>query len=73
MPKYKISKKYLKEFFGLFGKPNRPKDIDNIIKNDSVLQRLDKEIGDLNQKASERLKTDVEAMKILKKLGIEVK
>jgi hypothetical protein len=73
MPKYKISKSNLKEFFGLFGKPNRPKDIDNIIKNDPVLQRLDKEIGDLNQKASERLKTDVEAMKILKKLGIEVK
>jgi hypothetical protein len=33
---------------------------------------LDKEIGDLNKKASERLKNDDEAMKILKKLGIEV-
>jgi hypothetical protein len=73
MPKYKISKQNISEFFSFFGKPKKPKNIDDIIKNDPVLQRLDKEIGDLNQKASERLKNDEEAMKILKKLGIEVK
>jgi hypothetical protein len=73
MPKYKISKKYLNEFFGLFGKPNRPKDIDNIINNDPVLQKIDKKIGDLNDKAALRLQKDADAMKVLKKLGIEIK
>jgi hypothetical protein len=72
MPRYKISKSNLKEFFGFFGKPKKPKNIDDIIKNDPVLQKLDKEIGDLNKKASDRLKNDEEAMRILKKLGIEV-
>ena len=61
------------QMFGLFRKKNGQKNIDNIIKNDPVLKKLDKEIGDLNQKAGERLKNDVEAMKILKKLGIEIK
>lgn len=73
MPKYKISKKYINEFFGLFGKPNRPKDIDSIINNDPVLQQIDKKIGDLNDKAALRLQKDADAMKILKKLGIEIK
>jgi hypothetical protein len=72
MPKYKISKKNLKDFFGFFEKKNKPKDIDTIIQNDVVLQKLDKQIGDLNDKAAERLKKDVEAMKILKKLGIDI-
>jgi DNA-directed RNA polymerase subunit H (RpoH/RPB5) len=44
-----------------------------IIDNDPVLRKLDKQIGDLNDKAAERLKKDAEAMKILKKLGIEPK
>lgn len=58
MPKYKISKSYLKEFFGLFGKSkkNRNKKISDIIDNDPVLQKLDKEVGDLNRAAEERLK-----------------
>jgi hypothetical protein len=74
MPKYKISKSYLKEFFGLFGRKNKPKDIEDIIKNYPILQKIDKEIGDLNDKAYGRLKKDAEAMKILKKLNIiEVK
>ena len=73
MAKYKISKENINEFFGFFGKKKKPKDIDTIIKNDPVLNRLDKEIGDLNDKAAERLKKDAEAMKILKKLGIEIK
>jgi len=73
MAKYKISKENINEFFGLFGKKKKPKDIDTIIKNDPVLQKIDKEIGDLNDKAAERLRKDVDAMKILKKLGIEIK
>lgn len=73
MAKYKISKENINEFFGFFGKKKKPKDIDAIIKNDPVLQKIDKEIGDLNDKAAERLRKDVDAMKILKKLGIEIK
>jgi hypothetical protein len=73
MAKYKISKQNINEFFGFFGNAKKPKNIDAIIKNDPVLQKLDKEIGDLNQKASEILKKDAAAMKILKKLGIEIK
>lgn len=73
MAKYKISKENINEFFGFFGKKKKPKDIDTIIKNDPILQKIDKEIGDLNDKAAERLRKDVDAMKILKKLGIEIK
>jgi hypothetical protein len=73
--KYKISKGYLKEFFGLFGKKkeDRSKKISDIINNDPILKKLDKEIGDLNDKAAERLKKDADAVKILKKIGIEIK
>ena len=73
--KYKISKEYLGEFFGLFGnkKEDRTKRINDLIDNDPILKKLDKEIGDLNDKAAERLKKDADAMKILKKLGIEIK
>lgn len=73
MKKYKISENNTKKFFGFFGKKEKPKDIDNIIKNDPILQQIDKRIGDLNDKAAERLKKDADAMSILKKLGIEIK
>ena len=73
MAKYKLSKENINEFFGFFGKKKKPKDIHTIIKNDPVLQKLDKEIGDLNDKAAERLKKDDLAMKILKKHGIDIK
>jgi hypothetical protein len=36
------------------------------------LKKLNKEIGDLNHKAAERLNKDVEAMRNLKKLGIDI-
>ena len=73
MARYKISKKNVNEFFGLFGKKKKPKSIDDLIKNDPILQKLDKEIGDLNQKADKYLKQDKEYMAILKKLGIDIK
>jgi hypothetical protein len=73
MARYKISKKNINEFFGLFGKKKKPKSIDDLIKNDPILQKLDKEIGDLNQKADKYLKQDKEYMAILKKLGIDIK
>ena len=73
MPKYKISKYNLKEFFGLFGKKKRPKDIDSIIKNDPVLQKLDKDMEKLQKDAGERLKKDnPKAVKIFKQYGIDI-
>jgi hypothetical protein len=72
MKKYKISQQNINEFMGFFGNKKKPKDIDTIIKNDPVLQKLDREIGALNDKAAERLKKDPMAMKVLKKLGIQI-
>lgn len=46
MKKYKISKSNLKEFFGLFGK-KKPQTLQSVIDNDPVLQKLDKEMGDI--------------------------
>ena len=73
MARYKISKENINEFFGLFGKKKKPKNVDDLIKNDPVLKKLDKEIGDLNKKAMSRLEKDKDAMDILKKAGIIVK
>ena len=38
-----------------------------------VLQKLDKEIGDLNREAGKYLKKDKEYMALLKKHGIDIK
>jgi hypothetical protein len=52
MKKYKISKKNLKEFFGFFtGKKKTPAEIQKLIDNDPVLQRLEKELRAINAKA----------------------
>ena len=72
MARYKISKENINEFFGLIGKKKKPKNVDDLIKNDPVLQKLDKEIGDLNKKASKHIKNDKEYMSLLKKYGIEI-
>ena len=73
MARYKISKKNVNEFFGLFGKKKKPKSIDDLINNDPILQKLDKEIGDLNREADKYLKKDKEYMALLKKHGIDIK
>ena len=72
MARYKISKKNINEFFGLFGKKKKPKSVDDLIKNDTILQKLDKEIGDLNKKASKHIEKDKVTMDILKKYGIKI-
>ena len=74
--KYKISKGYLKEFFGLFGKKNedRNKKISDLIDNDPILKKLDKDIEALNKKATDRLKqTDPDFIDILRKHGVDIK
>ena len=66
MPKYKISKSNLKEFFGFFGKKNKPKDLKTIIDNDPVLKKLDADIAKLNDRSGQ---LSPEAIAILKKYG----
>jgi hypothetical protein len=68
MPKYKISKSNLKEFFGWFGKKNKPKDLQTLIDNDPELQKLDSELKDLQKKYTTTWSP--EQIKIAKKYGI---
>ncbi|MDA9338649.1 hypothetical protein N9Q97_00675 [Flavobacteriaceae bacterium] len=49
------------------------KSMDKVIADDPILQKIDKEIGDLNQKADKYLKQDKEYMAMLKKHGIDIK
>ena len=56
MKKYKISKHNLREFFGLFGgTKKKPQNMQDLIDNDPVLKKLEKELGDINKKAAERI------------------
>jgi hypothetical protein len=50
MKKYKISKKNLKEFFGFFTKKKTPAEIQKLIDNDPVLQKLEKDLKVINSK-----------------------
>jgi hypothetical protein len=53
--KYKISESNLKEFFGLFGKKDKPKQIQHIIDNDPVLKSIDKKISDMDKNATQNM------------------
>ena len=68
MPKYKISKSNLKEFFGLFGKKKKPKDLQSLIDSDPKLQQLDKEMQNISKKYVADITPEQE--KIFKKYGI---
>jgi hypothetical protein len=50
MKKYKISKSNLKEFFGVFTKKKTPQQIQTLIDNDPVLQKLEKDLKAINSK-----------------------
>jgi hypothetical protein len=50
MKKYKISKSNLKEFFGFFTKKKTPQQIQTLIDNDPVLQKLEKDLKVINSK-----------------------
>jgi hypothetical protein len=63
MPKYKISKSNLKEFFGFFGKKNKPKDIQDLIDNDPELKVIDKRIAAINKKYEKNIDPRWQAMK----------
>jgi hypothetical protein len=66
MPKYKISKSNLKEFFGFFGDKKKPKDLQSVIDNDPVLKKLDADIARLNNRSGQM---SPETIAILKKYG----
>jgi len=66
MPKYKISKSNLKEFFGFFGDKKKPKDLQSVIDNDPVLKKLDADIARLNNRSGQ---LPPETVAILKKYG----
>lgn len=66
MPKYKISKSNLKEFFGFFGKKNKPKNLQAVIDNDPQLKKIDAEIAKLNNRSGQ---LSPEFEKILKQYG----
>lgn len=68
--KYKISESNLKEFFGLFGKKDKPKQIQTIIDNDPVLKSIDKKITDMDKTATQNMiKKYPEMKQFLKKHG----
>ena len=50
----------------------RKKNIDDLIKNDPTLQKLDKEIGDINAKYSKSIKGNKTFMALAKKYGVEI-
>lgn len=72
MAHYKISKKNINEFFGLFGKKKKGrKEIQKLIDNDPRLKAIDKEIERLNKQATDRL--EPWQLDLLKKHDISVK
>lgn len=50
----------------------RKKNIDDLIKNDPTLQKLDQEIGDLNRAATKRLLKDRKSVAMMKANGIDI-
>jgi hypothetical protein len=55
MKRYKISKENLHEFWGLFGR-KKPQTMQQIVDNDPVLKKLDKELEDIAVSYIPRLK-----------------
>lgn len=70
--KYKISEGMLKSLFGLFGKKEKPQKVQDLINNDPRLKALDKQIGDLNRQAGQRIKSNPNYYNLLKQAGIEI-
>ena len=75
MARYKISKKNLKEFFGLF-KSNKPKDrdaIDKMLAQHPGLRAIDKELEKINKRAQKQIDNDPWVQNFLKKNNIKTK
>jgi|TARA_B110000114_G_C15003856_1_gene361928 hypothetical protein len=75
MARYKISKRNINEFFGLF-KSKKPKDraaVDKMLALHPGLRAIDKEIEKLNKRAQTQIDNDPWVQKFLKKNNIETK
>lgn len=74
MKKYKISKSNLNEFFGFFTKKKTPQQIQKLIDNDPVLQKLQSDMRAINDKGkdyADKLKDrSPEIYKFLQKQGL---
>jgi hypothetical protein len=55
MPKYKISKSNLKEFFGILKKKKTPDEIQKLVDTDPVLQRLQRDLRVINSRNEDYL------------------
>lgn len=74
--KYKLSRKYINEFFGLFGttpEEKKKKKLDKLIAKDPKLKAIDDRITALNKAAAQELKDDEDFMRVMKDLGIDIK
>lgn len=73
MAKYKISEGNFDKFLSFFGlkKVDRPQNIDDIIASDPRLAKIDKELGDINRKAGERIKNSPRLRKMFKDAGLD--
>jgi hypothetical protein len=70
--RYRISEGMVKHLMGLFGRKEKPKDIEKMIDDDPRLRALDKQIGDLNRQAVQRIKSSPDYYNLFKKAGIEI-
>lgn len=72
--KYKLSRKYMNEFFGLFGvsddKAKQTK-LGKAVQRDPELRAIGKEIEKLNKQAVKRVKDDEEMLQRLRSIGID--
>jgi hypothetical protein len=67
MLKYKISKSNLKEFFGLLRRKKTPEEIEKLIDNDPILQKLQSDLRAINDKSKKHLdKVKIENPKLYK-------
>jgi hypothetical protein len=73
MAKYKISEGNFDKFLSFFGvnKNDRPQNIDDVIASDPKLAKIDKELGNLNRQAAERIKRSPELRRMFKAAGLE--
>jgi hypothetical protein len=71
MPKYKISKSNLKEFFNIMARSKKPTELEKLIAKDPILKKLEKDIVDLNKKYA-KADPNSEKYRLLKKHGFLV-
>ena len=72
MKKYIISEGNFDKLLQFFGVKKRPEVIDTLINNDAKLKKLDKEMGDLNRQAADRIRQDDRMRRIFQRAGVDI-